>query len=78
MDLVNLVSRVNLDNQEHDVHKVHQGCQIHQAIPVHWVELCRLGQLSCMICASPYLIFVIFVTQARFLEPKFYTEKCVN
>ena len=25
-----------------------------------------------------YLIFVIFVTQARFLEPKFYTEKFVN
>ena len=25
-----------------------------------------------------YLIFVIFVTQARFSEPKSYTEKCVN
>ena len=25
-----------------------------------------------------YLIFVIFVTQARFLEPTFYTENCVN
>ena len=25
-----------------------------------------------------YLIFVIFFTQARFFEPKFYTEKCVN
>ena len=27
---------------------------------------------------NAYLIFVIFVTQVRFLEPKFYTEKCVN
>ena len=28
--------------------------------------------------STTYLIFVIFVTQARFLEPKFYTQKCVN
>ena len=27
---------------------------------------------------SPYLIFVIFFTRARFFEPKFYTQKRVN
>ena len=48
-----------------------------QGILGQYVHLLKLGQyVAGTIC--PYLIFVIFFTQAKILDRKFYTEERVN
>ena len=41
-------------------------------------EYCWAGDINGSVVLWSYLIFVIFSTRARFVKPKFYTQKRVN
>ena len=72
----NILKEFSNNNLVTDIKKIKWDASFKEINNFSLITLCKA--LSGPDNQDSYLIFVIFVTQARFLGPKFYTEKCVN